>query len=267
MNQHIVCTLAATVIGSIAMANAGELEDVKAAAKKLGEADNYTWLQTTKVPADAQFQPQPVNGKADKDGTVDYKTSFFNNEMHAVIKGEKAAMLGQEGNWQSLDELSNNEGPGRFMASLIRGIEAPSVQVAEIAATVEGWKSEDGALSGELTKEGAIGLMRWGGRNNSNGPEIFGAVGDAKFWIKDGALVKYQYHVEGLMEFNGKRFRHRPHGHHRDQGRRFHQDRDPGSRTEKADVNFEAETLRYDKARHSGGLLFSPSKVSRNLLQ
>lgn len=42
-----------------------------------------------------------------------------------------------------------------------------------------------------------------GGRDGGNGPEISGAEGSAKFWVKDGTVAKYSFTVQGTMSFNG----------------------------------------------------------------
>ena len=48
--------------------------------------------------------------------------------------------------------------------------------------------------------------MRFRGRGGNEGPEVSGAKGSAKFWVKDGVLSKYQYQVKGSMNFNGNDF-------------------------------------------------------------
>ena len=40
-------------------------------------------------------------------------------------------------------------------------------------------------------------------RGGGEGPAISGAKGSAKFWVKDGALTKYEFKVSGKMDFNG----------------------------------------------------------------
>ena len=59
------------------------------------------------------------------------------------------------------------------------------------------------AYSGDLTDEGAKQfLVRFRPPGNSEGPS--NAKGFAKFWIKDGILSKYEYHVKGTVNFNGQ---------------------------------------------------------------
>ena len=52
-----------------------------------------------------------------------------------------------------------------------------------------------------FTEEGAKKLMRF--RRGGDGPQISGAKGSAKFWVKDGVLSKFEYKVKGSMNFNG----------------------------------------------------------------
>jgi hypothetical protein len=64
-------------------------------------------------------------------------------------------------------------------------------------------KSADGVISGDLTEEGAKSLLTFGGRGGGGGPEISGAKGSVKFWVKDGVLTKMETKVQGRMSFNG----------------------------------------------------------------
>ena len=44
--------------------------------------------------------------------------------------------------------------------------------------------------------------MTFGRPGAANAPTIRNAEGTAKFWVKDGALAKAQYHVTGSISFN-----------------------------------------------------------------
>ena len=37
-----------------------------------------------------------------------------------------------------------------------------------------------------------------------NAVTVTNPKGTVKFWIKDGLLLKYEYHVQGAVSFNGK---------------------------------------------------------------
>ena len=62
-----------------------------------------------------------------------------------------------------------------------------------------------GKLWLEQTKLEIVGndMQLLGGRGGGNGPEISGAKGSVKFWVKDGMLSKYEIKVQGKVSFNG----------------------------------------------------------------
>jgi len=172
--------------------------EVAAAAKKLGEQANYTWKSTVVVPESSQFKPGPTDGKTEQDGFTYVTMRFGDNLTEAVMKGEKAAITDQDGNWKLASELENAEGPTRFLGRMIRNLKAPAVQVTELLEAVKELKKEGDAYSGELTEEGVKKQLRFGQPQNPKG--------SLKFWLKDGSLSKYEVKVEAKMEFNGNEF-------------------------------------------------------------
>jgi len=92
---------------------------------------------------------------------------------------------------------------GRFMAMGLRNMKAPAAQAEDLAGKVKELKKDGEAYVGELTEDGAKAQLSFGGRAGGNGPEISGAKGSVKFWIKDGVLAKYELKVKGTMSFNG----------------------------------------------------------------
>jgi hypothetical protein len=195
--------LFSAIILMAAVAHAAEpKQEVIAAAKKLGEAANYSWKQTAEG---GQFRNGPSEGRIDKDGTIFMTMSGRDNALiEAVKQGEKGAMTNQDGDWQSLSEIeAQTEGFGRFRAGMIRNIKAPAKQAEELANDSKDLKKDGDAITGELTPEGAKKLMTFGGRGGQ-GLEVKNANATVKFWVKDGALTKYQYHTKGTMNFNGE---------------------------------------------------------------
>jgi hypothetical protein len=192
--------LVATTAASLFAADAKE--ELTKAAKALADKPNYSWKTTVVVPESAQFKPGPTEGKADKEGTAYLTMSFGDNMTEAVIKGDKATYTNQDGDWQLAEE--GGEGRGRFMGAMLRNYKAPAAQVLDIVNSVKELKKEGDAYSGDLTEEGAKTLMSFRGRRaGGEGPQVKDAKGNAKFWVKDGVLSKYQYKVTGAMNFNG----------------------------------------------------------------
>ncbi len=188
---------------SLMAADSSPKDEVTAAAKKLGEKANYSWRTTVAVPEDAQFKPGPTEGMVEKDGYTVLTMSFGGNESKAVLKGDKGAAMNQDGDWQSLADLANSEGPARFMAMRLRTFKAPAAQAEQLASLAKDLKKEGDAYSSALTEEGAKTMLSFRPRNGGDAPQISNAKGSVKFWLKDGELVKYEFNVKGTINFNG----------------------------------------------------------------
>jgi hypothetical protein len=176
-------------------ADSGPKDEITAAAKKLGEKPNYSWKATVVVPEGSQFRPGPTEGKTEKDGFTYVTMSFGDNLTEAVLKDGKAVVTNQEGNWETVSDSDSAEGAARFRSRMIRNLKTPAVQAAELAAAAKELKKDGDALAGDLTDEGAKAQFRFG--------NVSGAKGSVKFWLKEGALAKYEVKVKGKVEFNG----------------------------------------------------------------
>ena len=197
----LICS---TVLLTGTLPAADSKEDIAAAARKLGEQANYSWTTTVVVPEGSRVRPGPTEGKIEKDGYTHLKVSVGDNLTQAVLKGDKAAVSNSDGGWQSLAELDSGEGAARFKAMAVRNFKAPAAQAAELATGSKELVKDGEAWVGELTEEAAGTLLSFGRRPGaSDGPTVSNAKGSVKFWLKDGALVKYEIKVSGKMSFNG----------------------------------------------------------------
>ncbi len=206
MKRNIWFGAMALLTGSLFAAESAPQDDVVSAAKKLGEKANYSWRTTIVVPEGSRFRPGPTEGKTEKDGFTVVTGKFGENNWELVLKGDKAAMSTRDGGWQSLAEMEQEEGPGRFRAMMARNFRAPAVQAADIAATAKDLKKDGDAYAGELTEEGAKTLLTFRPRSGGDSPTVSNAKGSVKFWLKDGALLKYEFKVKGTVSFNGNEF-------------------------------------------------------------
>jgi hypothetical protein len=203
MTKHIALGTMAILAGSLLAANAALKDDVTAAAKKLGDKDNYAWKQTTENAGGGGFGAGTSEGKADKDGTIWLSMTRGDNTVEAVKKGDKGAIKTQDG-WQSLAEATSGDpGPGTFVARRVQTLKAPAGQVEDLVKGIKELKQDGDVCSGDLTDEGAKSQLMFGGRGGANAPEVSGAKGSVKFWIKDGMLSKYEVKVKGTVSFNG----------------------------------------------------------------
>lgn len=212
MKQNILLSTVALLAASLVAAHAGAKEDATAAAKKLAEK-SYSWKTSSESAGGGGgggggrggFGSQ--EGKIAADGTAMITMPGRDNNTEAVIKGEKFAVKRGEG-WQSAAELAANAeggggGRGRGGAAMFRNFKAPAVRAQELVGHTKELKAADGVISGDLTEDGAKSLMTFGGRGGGGGPEISGAKGSVKFWVKDGVLTKMETKVQGTMSFNG----------------------------------------------------------------
>jgi hypothetical protein len=219
MKKTALSGLMMLVAGSLLAADASPKDDVTGAAKKLAAKNNYSWKTTVTMPeggggggggGGGRFRPGPTEGKTEKDGYTLLVMTRGENKTEAVLKGGKGAFKSPDGDWKSLAEAAADDGgggqfsPARFIARMLQGYKAPAADAEDLAGKVKDLKMSDGVYSGDLTEEGAKqAVMGRGFGGGGNGPEISGAKGSVKFWVKDGLLSKYETHVEGTISFNG----------------------------------------------------------------
>jgi len=166
--------------------------------KKLGAQPNYSWKENVVVPEDSPFKPGPTEGKAEKGGVKYFTVSFGDNTTKIYLKGDQSAISDPNGGWASAKEMESDEGPGRFMAVIVRAFKAPAEQAEELAGTAKELKKDGDVISGDMTEAGAKSQFRIGTVTNPKG--------SVKFWLKDGALVKYEFRLIGHADFNGNGF-------------------------------------------------------------
>jgi hypothetical protein len=204
MRTQVLFGIATLTAASLLAADTTPKDEVVNAAKKLSDQPNYSWRTTIVVPDDAPFKPGPTEGSIEKGGFMWISLSMMDNKMEAVTKENKGAIK-QEGAWKSLEDFDKEEGFGRMPALIVRGIKPPAKEAAELAAAAKELKADGDVISGELTEEGAKRLQKFG-PPDGEGPTVSDAKGSVKFWVKDGALKKYEFKLKGKISFNGNDF-------------------------------------------------------------
>jgi hypothetical protein len=203
MKKNILFGALILVAGSLFAADSGPKDDVIAAAKKLA-GDNYSWTQTLDLGPNSQFTPGPTEGKSEKDGYTWLSSSFQDNTTIGVTKEKKVAVKTEDG-WKTAEEIGDGGGgfnADAFMARRLQNLKAPAVEVQDLVSKTAELKKDGDVYSGELTQDGAKSLLTMGFRRNNNPPTE--AKGSVKFWLKDGAITKYQTKVSGKVEYNGE---------------------------------------------------------------
>ena len=170
-------------------------DDITNAAGKLAGQANYSWKTTVVVPESSPFKPGPTDGKTEKGGFTHVSMSFGERSTQIATSGEKAAITDQDGEWQLATEMEKAEGPGRFMAMLAKNFKRPAEEARDLAAAAKDLKKDGDAYRASLTDEGARAQFRFGPAKN--------AKASVTFWLKDGALSKYEFKVQGKVDFGG----------------------------------------------------------------
>lgn len=193
-------------------------DDVKAAAKKLADAPNYSWTSTTKNNAEGaggaagRVGGGPVEGKSEKDGVTYLVMKQGEAGYEAAFKGEKFAFKIKD-QWMGSGDVpaggaqGGRPDPAMFMGRLLKNIKPGAQAFGDAIDKIKDLKSQgDGLYTGEFTPEGAKDQIAPPRPEGAPGaaPAVSDAKGSIKIWIKDGMLVKVESTLQGKMTFGGR---------------------------------------------------------------
>jgi len=205
MKKNLMFSLAVLTAGSLLAADASPKDDVAGAATALGNQANYSW-HTTVEAGNGGFRRGPTDGKTEKGGFTTVSMTANDNTTELVIQGTNAAIKTADNGWQSAAEAAQDNGGGgfnftAFIARMAQNYKTPAAEAATLAGQTQGLTAGTNGISGDLTEDGAKGLLTF--RRGNGGPTVSNAKGSVTFWVNDGMLVKYQTHVTGTVSFNG----------------------------------------------------------------
>lgn len=206
MNRLLTTAVIASLAWTAALADAKD--DVKAAAKSLSDAANYTWVANTEIEG-AQFTPPTITGKAEKGGFVVVESERDGTTTTAVLKGEKGVLKTDAG-WQTAEEVraaAQNAGGGGGArggrGGMLLRTKLPADDLVKLADKTKELKEANGVIAGDLTDEGAKEAAARGGRGGQ-APEPKNAKGSLKVWLKEGKLAKVQVKVSATVSMQGE---------------------------------------------------------------
>src|SRR5258708_7022088 len=127
MRKHVLIGATLLFAGSLFAADSAN-DEVKSAAKKLGDKSNYSWKTTTESAGGGGFRIGPIEGKTEKDGATELSINGQNGTTEAVLKGAGKGAIKTDEGWQSLTEAAEGEGMIRFRAMMLRNFKIPAVQ-------------------------------------------------------------------------------------------------------------------------------------------
>jgi len=214
--QHrvIFCILLLAV--GLPLANADTpKEEVVAAATALGGQPNYSWENdTVSISGGGRFTV--VNqGKTEKGACTWVDLIRGNVANEAFLEGNKCIVQSFDMGWVSLDELAKEPAeingapnPNQYLIRNLTNYKLPDAIASDLVTKADSLKKEGDALGGSLmqgnlTEDGAKALLLTGRSGSTTGLVISAAKGYLKFWLNNGLLMKFEFHVTGTISFNG----------------------------------------------------------------
>jgi hypothetical protein len=206
MKKNILFGMMFLAAGSLLAADASPKADVKSAAAALGGQANYSWHTAVESPGGGggRFNG-PTDGKTEKGGYTWISMTRGDTTTLAVLQGTNGAVNTPDNGWQSLKEAAADNGGGMmFLARTLQNYKTPDLQAADLAAAAKDLKAGDNGITGDLTDDGAKAQLTMGRPSTGdNAVTVANPKGSVTFWLTDGKLVKYSFHVTGTVSFNG----------------------------------------------------------------
>ena len=208
MKKNILFGMMLLAAGPLLAADSNPKDDVKTAATALGNAANYTWQTTVDMGADSPFQMGPTDGKTEKDGYTTVSMTMMDNTSSIALKGTNAAVKTADNGWQTVAEAMQGGGgggfnPGMMIARTAQNLKTPAVEAANLAGLAGDLKVDGDKITGALTEDGAKAQLSFGGRRGGTPPTVANPKGTVTFWVADGKLTKYSFHVTGTVSRGG----------------------------------------------------------------
>jgi hypothetical protein len=207
MKKHLLLGMVTLVAGSLFAADSSPKDTVTGAAAALGREANYSWHTKVASPGGGRFGG-PSDGKTEKGGYTTISMVRNDTTTLAVLKGTNGAINTPDNGWQSFQDATADNGggfnPTMFLVRMLQNAKTPDQQAATLANSAADLKLGTNGISGKLTEAGAKSLLTFGRPgNDDNGPTVSNPAGSVTFWVTDGKLVKYEFHVSGTVSFNG----------------------------------------------------------------
>lgn len=200
MKRMIIVGLIGMVASGLGAADSGLKEKVTKAATSVGNQMNYSWATATREADGSSGKLGTIEGKAEKGGVTCLSFTVGGLPVEVCMKGGKGTAKALEG-WQTFDEIAQAGGTAAAVVRFLRNYKAPVAESANLAGKVKELNEVDGAISGELTEDALKEILLFGTRQREgqSPPKTADAKGAVKFWIKDGALARFEVKVSGKV--------------------------------------------------------------------
>jgi hypothetical protein len=200
MNKALVIGLIGLLANTLSAADSSPQDKLNSAAKQLGDKPNYSWTTTMKEGDGSPARIGPIEGKTEKSGLTFLGFEVGGIPVEVYMNGQKGAVKAMEG-WQTFDEIAQTSSVAAAVVRFLRSYKAPGVESAALGEKLKDAKEAEGVISGELNEDAIKGFLEFGTRRREGQepPKFENTKGSAKFWVKDGALTKYEFNVQGKV--------------------------------------------------------------------
>lgn len=185
---------------STSLLSAADARDkITTAAKQLGDKAGYSWTTSTRE-SDGRGGPLgPIDGKTEKGGVTWLSFVVGGLPVEVYMQGAKGTAKALEG-WQTFDEVARTGATPAAVIRYLHSYQTPVTESAALAGKVKELKPVDDALAGDLPEDTVKEMLLIGARRREGQePQTADAKGSIKFWLKDGALTKYEINVQGKV--------------------------------------------------------------------
>jgi len=198
--MKLIAALGLIGLAANGVSAADSREKVANAAKQLGDKANYSWTTSTKEADGSGGRLGAIEGKAEKGGVTCLNFSVSDIPVEVCMKGDKGAAKALEG-WQTFDEVAQPGGAPAAIVRYLKSYQAPVAESTALAGKAKDLKEADGAISGDLKEEAVKELLLFGSRRREGQEptKTTDAKGSVTFWIKDGALTKFETRIQGKV--------------------------------------------------------------------
>ncbi len=200
MKRMIIVGLIGMVANGLCAAESSFKERVTKAATSVGNQMNYSWA-TTMLEADGSpGKLGTIQGKAEKGGVTWLSFAVGGLPVEVCMKGGKGTAKALEG-WQTFEEVAQAGGTAQAVVRFLRNYKTPVAESAALAEKAMALSEVDGAISGELPADTVKELLLLGTRQREGQqrPKADNVSGSVRFWIKDGALARFEIKVAGKV--------------------------------------------------------------------
>ena len=200
MKRSLLVALVVALANTLSAADSNPKSKITSATKQLGEKTNYSWTSTSKEADGSTGRLGAMEGKTEKSGLTYLSFTVSEVPVEVYMKGEKGTAKALEG-WQSFDDITQTSPAAAGIVKYLRSHKLPAAESAALADKVNELKEADGVLSGDLKEEAVKELLMRTARRREgqDPPKIENPKGSVKFWVKDGALAKYEVNLQGKI--------------------------------------------------------------------